>query len=90
MFNANEAIQIDAELYNESYELVNEVDATAVVKATTEKNTRTHLTKPLTHTPSMQEFYRLVIIAYWQKQITKEMPIQPIVIFRSGRLLSKH
>jgi hypothetical protein len=32
VFNANEAIQIDAELYNESYELVNEVDATAVVK----------------------------------------------------------
>lgn len=32
VFNANEAIQIDAELYNESYELVNDVDANAVVK----------------------------------------------------------
>jgi hypothetical protein len=32
IFNANEAIQIDAELYNESYELVNDVDANCVVK----------------------------------------------------------
>ncbi|HRH57246.1 MAG TPA: hypothetical protein PLS10_06315 [Chitinophagales bacterium] len=32
VFNANEAIQIDAELYNESYELVNGVDANCVVK----------------------------------------------------------
>ncbi len=32
VFNANEAIQIDAELYNESYELVNDVDANCVVK----------------------------------------------------------
>ena len=33
IFNANEAIQIDAELYNESYELVNEVDVNCNVKA---------------------------------------------------------
>jgi hypothetical protein len=32
VFNANEAIQIDAELYNESYELVNDVDANCIVK----------------------------------------------------------
>lgn len=32
VFNANEAIQIDAELYNESYELVNDVDANCLVK----------------------------------------------------------
>jgi len=32
VFNANEAIQIDAELYNESYQLVNDVDAGCVVK----------------------------------------------------------
>lgn len=32
VFNANEAIQIDAELYNESYVLVNDVDANCVVK----------------------------------------------------------
>ena len=33
IFNANEAIQIDAELYNESYELVNDVDVNCTVKA---------------------------------------------------------
>ncbi len=32
VFNANEAIRIDAELYDESYELVNDVDAGCVVK----------------------------------------------------------
>jgi hypothetical protein len=32
IYNANEAVQIDAELYNESYELVNDVDATCLVK----------------------------------------------------------
>lgn len=32
VFNANEAIQIDAELYNESYELVNDVDINCIVK----------------------------------------------------------
>ncbi len=32
LFNSNEAIQIDAELYNESFELVNDVDASCVVK----------------------------------------------------------
>lgn len=32
VFNANEAIQLDAELYNESYQLVNDVDASCVVK----------------------------------------------------------
>ena len=32
IFNANESVQIDAELYNESYELVNDVDANCVVK----------------------------------------------------------
>jgi hypothetical protein len=32
VFNANEAIQIDAELYNESYELVNDVDANCTVR----------------------------------------------------------
>ncbi len=32
VFNANEAIQIDAELYNESYELVNDVDVNCIVK----------------------------------------------------------
>lgn len=37
VFNANEAIQIDAELYNESYELVNDVDANCVVKGDNSK-----------------------------------------------------
>lgn len=32
VFNANEQILLDAELYNESYELVNDVDASCVVK----------------------------------------------------------
>lgn len=32
IYNANESVLIDAELYNESYELVNDVDATCVVK----------------------------------------------------------
>lgn len=32
IYNANESIQLDAELYNETYELVNDVDATCVVK----------------------------------------------------------
>lgn len=31
IYNANESIRLDAELYNESYELVNDVDATCVV-----------------------------------------------------------
>ncbi len=38
VFNANEVIQIDAELYNESYELVNDVDATCVVKSDNSKD----------------------------------------------------
>ena len=38
VFNANEAIQIDAELYNESYELVNDVDANCSVKGDDGKN----------------------------------------------------
>ena len=37
VFNANEAIQIDAELYNESYVLVNDVDATCAVKGSDNK-----------------------------------------------------
>ena len=32
VYNANESIQIDAELYNESYELVNDVDANCVAR----------------------------------------------------------
>ncbi|MDB5228676.1 MAG: hypothetical protein JWN78_2869 [Bacteroidota bacterium] len=32
VYNANESIRLDAELYNESYELVNDVDANCVVK----------------------------------------------------------
>ncbi|MBK9329716.1 MAG: VWA domain-containing protein [Sphingobacteriales bacterium] len=32
IYNANESIQLDAELYNETYELVNDVDASCVVK----------------------------------------------------------
>ena len=32
IFNANEPISIDAELYNESYELVNDVDANCIIK----------------------------------------------------------
>ena len=32
IFNANEQILLDAELYNESYELVNDVDASCIVK----------------------------------------------------------
>ncbi|MBP6049644.1 MAG: hypothetical protein KA526_09180 [Chitinophagales bacterium] len=32
VYNSNETIQIDAELYNESFELVNDVDASCVVK----------------------------------------------------------
>lgn len=32
IYNANEAVQLDAELYNESYELVNDVDATCNIK----------------------------------------------------------
>jgi len=32
VYNSNETIQIDAELYNESFELVNDVDALCVVK----------------------------------------------------------
>lgn len=32
IFNANESISIEAELYNESYELVNDVDASCIVK----------------------------------------------------------
>lgn len=37
IFNANEPIQINAELYNESYELVNEVDANCILKNETGK-----------------------------------------------------
>ncbi len=32
IYNANESIQLDAELYNETYELVNDVDASCIVK----------------------------------------------------------
>ena len=37
IYNANEAIQLDAELYNESYVLFNDVDATCVVKGDNQK-----------------------------------------------------
>lgn len=33
LFNANDAIQLDAELYNESYELINDADATCSVRS---------------------------------------------------------
>ncbi len=33
IYNSNEAIQIDAELYNQSYELVNDVDVNCIVKS---------------------------------------------------------
>jgi hypothetical protein len=32
IYNANESIQLDAELYNETYQLVNDVDANCVIK----------------------------------------------------------
>lgn len=37
VFNANEQILLDAELYNESYELVNDVDASCVLKGDNSK-----------------------------------------------------